>query len=154
MAVFMVPYGPEKPPDSLAATLETATTDPLPLRSRCGTAAFASRTVCMRSTSKGVQVLFDVRDGQRAGVGHDGVQPAEPPGRGLDPRGERRSVPDVERDAAGPPVAVGDRLLGDLDLRGVAGAEFHDRALVDEGLDGGAADAAGAPRDEHPGAGQ
>src|SRR3954454_20345687 len=48
----MVPYGPAAKSASRPETLEMATIDPLSLASRCGSAAVARRTVCMRSTSK------------------------------------------------------------------------------------------------------
>src|SRR3954447_25244509 len=60
IAVFIVPYGPEAKSDSRPETLEIATIDPLLLASRCGRAACASRTVCIRSTSKEVYQFSSV----------------------------------------------------------------------------------------------
>src|SRR5690349_5536797 len=48
----MVAYGPAAKSASRPETLEMATIEPLSLASRCGSAAVARRTVCMRSTSK------------------------------------------------------------------------------------------------------
>ena len=80
-----------------------ATIDPLPLASRCGSAACARRTVCMRSTSNEVyQFSSRVRDRQGADVRHDGVEPAHPLGGRRHPAGQRRAVADVELDAARP----------------------------------------------------
>src|SRR4051795_552495 len=60
MAVFIVPYGPDTTSDSRPETLEIATMEPLLLASRCGRAAVASRTVCIRSTSKQVRQFSSV----------------------------------------------------------------------------------------------
>ena len=63
-------------------------------------------------------------------------------------------APAHARHAAPVAAPLGDALLPRLDLGGVAGAELHDAALVDEGVDDGPADAAGAAGDKHAGAGE
>src|SRR4051794_2949612 len=62
----MVPYGPEAKSASRPVTLEMATIDPLSLASRCGSAALASRTVCMRSISKEAYQFSSVSGTARA----------------------------------------------------------------------------------------
>ena len=132
-----------------------ATIDPLLLASRYGSAACASRTVCMRSTSKEVYQFSSVSGIASALMfATTASSPPSRSGRRLHPGPQRRAVPDVELDAAHPRAPAGQRLLGRLDLAGVAGAELDDGALVDERLDDRAADAAGAAGDEHAGAGQ
>src|SRR3954454_12241534 len=62
----MVPYGPAAKSASRPETLEMATIDPLLLASRCGNAACARRTVCMRSTSNEVYQFSSVSGIARA----------------------------------------------------------------------------------------
>ena len=124
------------------------------LRSRCGIAARTSRTVCMRSTLRLACQFSSVSGIARAlTLATTTSSPPNALGGLLHPGGQRVAVADVDG-AAGDAAAVRQRLLGRRDLVGVAGAEADDGALVEEGLDDGAADAAGAAGDEDAGAGE
>ena len=95
----------------------------------------------------GAPVLLAVRDGQRAHVGDDDVEAAEPLGRPADPAGQRRR--------RRPRRATGRRTGSPASASSVAAISAASRAqnataraLGDERLDDRPADAAGAAGDE------
>ena len=118
------------------------------LFSRKGIAAF---TKPHRAHQVGVEAALPAflvaGDRQRADVGHHDVDAAERTGRVLHPGGQRRAVGHVGHAAAHGDAGAGDLGLGALHLVGVAGAEGHVRALGDQCVDDGAADALGAAGD-------
>ena len=122
------------------------------LRSRCGMAARTRRTVCMRSTLR-LACQFSSVSGMASALTL-ATTTSSPPNAAAD------SSTQAARASASPtssavPVTLPrscQGLLGRGDLVGVARAEADGGALVEEGLDDGAADAAAAAGDEDAGA--
>ena len=96
----------------------------------------------------GAPVLRAVGDGERADVGDDAVDAAEGVGAGVHPIRQRRRVTHVDRGADRGDTVGGQLRLRRRDRVRGARAERDRRALGEQTLDDGPADAAGAAGDE------